>query len=191
MKKSKNKLKRIFIPFTHQNLDLKNGLLQYGRELKSKVGFENQLASAFIYASFAEYLGDNLLENLRYFVHKGSFNQFAGILFIDESNREEKLTLGQIVSKLKKYSFPDKEKIIELLDDVCDARNNIFHEFAKTDLTGLEKIVLVDLVTIQQKSEELLDKVNVIYNGLQKILLPQPEVNQANQPTVSTSASGK
>ena len=75
MSKEKNKLKKIFIPFTHQDLELKNGLLQYGRDLKAKTGFENQLASAFIYASFAEYLGDNLLENLRYFVYKGSYNQ--------------------------------------------------------------------------------------------------------------------
>ena len=176
------KPKRLFIPFTHQDLELKNGLLQYGRDLKEKTGFENQLASAFIYASFTEYLGDNLLENLRYFVHKGSYNQFAGILFIDELHKEEKLTLGQIISKLKKYNFPDKDSVLELLKDICDARNNIFHNFANTDIDGLEQIVSVDLLTIQQKTEELLDKTNVIYSGLQKILLPQPEsVSQKGQ----------
>lgn len=176
MNKKSNKPRKIFIPFTHQDLELKNGLLQYGRDLKAKSGFENQLASAFIYASFTEYLGDNLLENLRYFIYKGSYNQFAGILFIDESHKEERLTLGQIISKVKKYNFPDKENVLELLKEVCDARNNIFHNFANSDIQGLEKIITIDLITIQQKTEELLDKINIIYAGLQKILLPQPEV---------------
>jgi hypothetical protein len=178
--KSDSKLKKIFIPFTHQNLDLKNGLIGYARELGSKQGFENQVAAAFIYISFAEYLADHLLENLRHFIYKGSYNQFAGILFIDESGKEEKLTLGQIISKLKKYNFPDKEGVLDVLDEVCKARNNIFHNFANTDASGLEKIMSVDLITIEQKSEELLDKINVIYAGLQKILLPQAENTSGN-----------
>lgn len=181
MKQKNKKPKRIFLPFTHQDLELKNGLLQYARELRAKQGFENQLASAFIYASFTEYLGDNLLENLKYFVHKGSYNQYAGILFIDETENEDQLTLGAIIWKLRKYSFPDKEGVLELFKEICEARNTIFHNFANSDMSGLEKIVTEDLITIQNKTEELLDKINVIYAGLQVILLPRDEAPTQDQ----------
>lgn len=174
------KVKKIFLPFTHQDLELKNGLLQYARDLKAKEGFENQLASAFIYASFTEYLGDNLLEHLRYFVHKGSYTQYGGILFVDETNKGDQLTLGQIIFKLKKFSFPDKIGIIELFEEICTARNKIFHNFANADATSLERMATVDLTTIQNKTEELLDKINIVYGGLQQILLPQPESMDSN-----------
>lgn len=181
MKQNKKKTKNIFLPFTHQDLEIKNELLQYARDLKAKQGFENQLASAFIYASFTEYLGDNLLENLRYFVHKGSYNQFAGILFIDETTVFEKLTLGQIIYNLRKFSFPDKTMVVELFEEICEARNNIFHNFANSDMSGLEKIITVDLITIQNKTEELLEKINVIYAGLEKILISQPATSQTSE----------
>lgn len=181
MKLNKKSPKKIFLPFTHQDLEIKNGLLQYARDLKGKLGFENQLASAFIYTSFTEYLGDNLLENLRYFVHKGSYNQFAGILFIDERITSEKLTLGHIISNLRKFGFPDQPNVIGLFEEICEARNNIFHNFANSDMSGLEKIITVDLITIQNKTEELLDKINVIYAGLEKILIPQPATPQTSE----------
>ncbi len=189
MKKPKKKPKKIFLPFTHQDLELKNGLLQYARDLKAQVGFENQLASGFIYASFTEYLGDHLLENLRYFIHKGTYNQYAGILFIDETTTNDQLTLGKIIEKLEKYSFPDKDGVLELFMEICHARNNIFHNFANSDKSGLEKIISEDLITIQNKTEELLDKVNVIYVGLQKILLPQDEAPSSAHVEEETGAA--
>lgn len=176
--KSNKKPKKIFLPFTHQDLELKNELINYARDLKAKQGFENQLAAVFIYASFTEYLGNHLLDNLRYFVHKGSYNQFAGILFIDETNKDEVLTLGRIIDKLKVFSFPDKDGVIDLFEDICEARNNIFHNFAKSDMSGIEKIVTVDIITIIDKTEQLVEKINVIYAGLQTILLPQPDLSE-------------
>ena len=181
MKKKHKKPKKNFLPFTHQDLELKNGLLQYARDLRAKQGFENQLASGFIYASFTEYLGDHLLENLKFFIYKGTYNQYAGILFIDETTAADQLTLGQIIGKLKKYSFPDKEGILELFEGICKARNTIFHNFANSDISGLEKIITEDLITIQDKTEELLNKINVIYVGLQTILLPRNQVSGQNK----------
>ena len=73
-----------FVPLGHENIDIKNKLIDYARKLKEKEGFENQLAASFIYTSFTEYIAKNLLENLRYFTYKGTYTQYAGILYIDE-----------------------------------------------------------------------------------------------------------
>jgi uncharacterized protein with HEPN domain len=161
-----------FVFLGHDNQDLKNQLLNYSRELRKKQGFENQLAATFIHVSFAEYLANNLVENLRYLMHQGTYNQYAGILFIDERRSRKVRTLGQLIEELRKYSFPDKEEILAILIEIKDLRNNIFHNFASADLGELERIIVTDLVSIQDKTEELLKKVNTIYTGLQKILLP-------------------
>lgn len=163
-----------FTPFTHENLDFKNELIEYARGLKGKEGLENQLAATFIYVSFSEYLANNLLEHLKYFIYQGSYDQFAGILFIDERKKSGKAkTLGQICSELEKYNFPDKQGIVTLLQEIKELRNNLFHNFAIVDLDGLEKMIQNDVIEIQNKTEELLRNINVIYDGLQKILAPQ------------------
>lgn len=178
----KNKQHRKFIPFSHDNLELKNGLINYARDLRQKTGFENQIASTFIYISFVEYLANNLLQNLRYFTYLGSYNQYAGIIFIDERDSNKVKTLGQIIGEIDKFNFPDKVEVINLFSEVSTARNKIFHNFASVDLEGLEKILTDDLVAVQDKTEELLQKINVIYAGLQKILL-QPQVEQKKDGT--------
>ncbi|MFQ5585729.1 MAG: hypothetical protein ACE5GF_02745 [Thermodesulfobacteriota bacterium] len=53
-----------FIPLGHENIEIKKQLIEYARGLKEKPEFENQLASAFIYISFADYLCKNLLGKL-------------------------------------------------------------------------------------------------------------------------------
>lgn len=168
---AKRKARKDFVPLLHQNLDVKNGLINYARELKRKVGFENQLASAFIYVSISEYLGSNLLENLRYFVHKGTHEYYSGIVFLEENNKtNEKLTLGHLIDRLRKFSFPDKEGIISALEDICESRNNIFHDFAKQDLSNIEKILETDVKIIQAEAEKLLHKINIVYGGLETVL---------------------
>lgn len=169
-----------FVPLSHEYLELKNGLINYARELKKKTGFENQLASTFIYVSFAEYIASNLLENLRHFVHTGSYNQFAGILFIDERNCEKIKTFGQTIGNLGKFNFPDKQGIIHLLSDINQARNRLYHNFVSADPKKMEEIMTNDIVSIQEKTEEVLAKINVIYIGLQKILMPQTTQEQDN-----------
>ncbi len=166
------KAEKKFIPLSHEHLELKNGLLNYARELKKQAGFENQLASTFIYVGFAEYLANNLLENLRHFIHTGSYNQFAGILFIDERHSEGIKTFGQTIGNLGKFNFPDNQGIIRLLSDINQARNRLYHNFVSADPKKMEEIMTNDIVSIQEKTEEVLAKINVIYAGLQKILMP-------------------
>jgi|SRR5579871_4426392 len=178
-KKERNK---IFVPFSHENLELKNELIQYARKYSNDQKLEAILSSAFIYASLAEYLANSLLINLRYFAYQGNYVQYAGILFIDERDDDRDRTLGNVVQELKKYNFPDREGILNVLQKILVARNNIFHNLAKADQEGLKKMLKVDITIIQTQTEDLITKINVVYNGLQKILTPQAtEENVKNQ----------
>lgn len=107
-----------FTPFTHEELELKNALLSEARELKDKERFSERLASAMIYASIVEYLGEHLLVNLRYLVYRTTYTEFAGIIFIDERKNPGKQTLGAITDLLRKYNFPDKEGIVKILQSI-------------------------------------------------------------------------
>ena len=162
-----------FIPLGHDNLDIKNELITYARTLKGKPEFENQLAASFIYVSFAEYLAKNLLENLRHFVYQGTYDQFAGIIHIDQRDEKTNKPLGFLLGEIDKYDFPDKHGIRTLLSRILMLRNNLFHNFAMADLAELERIVLDDLKELQDKTEDLIKKINTVYGGLGKILIPK------------------
>lgn len=183
-----------FRPLTHQDLELKQQILVFARDLAKKQGFENGLASAMIYSSFAEYISENLLESLKYFIYQGSYNQYAGIIFINETNAgKSKKTIGQNIGELERYNFPDKEGILDCLRKITQARNNMLHQFAKSNVEGLNKIILQDVLIIQQETETLVQKIDTVYAGLQKILNPnimnpvsQNTATQQNIPPTET-----
>lgn len=168
----KNKEKK-FIPFGHENLDLKKELVNHARSLKDKTDFDSQLVSTFLYISFAEYLGNHLLVNLRHLVNIGTYNQFAGILFIDETDDSRSKTIGQILKEIDKFDFPDKKGIKILLSQIQKLRNKFFHTFIESNIKELEKMIKDDLPQIREKTEDLITKIDVIYAGLWKILNPK------------------
>lgn len=181
------KTEKKFQPLTHDDLELKQELLEHARSIKSKQGFENGLAAAMIYSSFAEYLAENLLKNLQYFVYKGTYNQYGGIIFINEANvSKSKKTLGQNIHELERFSFPDKSGIISCLQQIAQARNNMLHQFAKSDIDSLQKIILQDVFTIQNETEELVSKIDVVYAALGKIL--NPNISQINSSDAKESS---
>lgn len=176
-----NKPVKTFHPFTHENLDIKNELLNLARKARAsgeERKLENDLASILLYSSIAEYLAENLFENLTYFVKTSTYNNFAGILFVEKiSNKDNHMTLGEMMREIDKFSFPDKKEIMKCFDAVCTARNRIFHDLAKSDINSITEMLSKDLPLIQEKCEELIAKINTIYLGLGKVLLPpQPNV---------------
>jgi len=178
-----------FKPLSHDNLEVKQWLLKVARDLMNKQGFENGLAASMIYSSFTEYLAENLLRNLRYFTYQGTYNQYAGIIFIDETKTSKsKKTLGQSIGEIEKFNFPDREGILECLGKINDARNRIMHEFSKSDFEGIKKMVTEDIFLIRNKTEELVNKIDVIYAGLQKVLNPNLTTNT---PVVTDSKKEK
>ncbi len=167
-------------PLNHDDLALKQWMLKFARDLSEKEGFENGLAGAMIYSSFSEYLAENLLENLKYFVYKGTYDQYAGILFIDETKSgRSKRTLGQNVTELERFNFPDKDGILKCLRNITEARNKMLHQFARTDVEGLKKIILQDVSTIRLETEELVHKIDIVYAGLKKILLAANQTSES------------
>lgn len=176
-------------PFTHDNLELKQGFLKYARDLKGKQGFENGLAAAVIYASFAEYIAENLLENLRHLIFTSSFNQYAGIVYkTSQDKKQKRRTLGESIHELESYSFPDRDGIIGCLKKINKARNEIFHELASSDQKVAERLLTENVFITWEETEELVNKIDMIYEGLRKIIAPTaleakiPEQEKKNDP---------
>lgn len=170
--------KKKFQPFTHENLDIKNELLQMARNARPVSGqerkLENDLASVLIYSNIAEYLAENLLENLNHFVRESTYRDFAGILYVESvSSDNSNMTLGMTVRQIGKFNFPDKTKILACFRKITESRNRIFHNFAKSDIETIGELVNKDLPIIQDECEEVITRINTIYIGLEKILKPQ------------------
>lgn len=183
-----------FTPFTHDDLELKKELINYARGLAHKSGFENGLASALIYSSFAEYLAEHLLKNLKHFAYQGTYSLYAGVIFIDERDegkKPKKATLGQNIGDLRRFHFPDKDALLNCFNKIAEARNNIIHKFAKEDLQGLQKLILSDIEIIKTETEEVLSKIDIIYAGLGKILVEPSQSAQPAQPTQSATPPPK
>ncbi|MBP9751478.1 MAG: hypothetical protein KBD19_01280 [Candidatus Moranbacteria bacterium] len=176
---SKKIAKKKFQPFVHDNLDIKNELLQLARKARESKSIENDLASVLIYSNIAEYLAEHLLDTLSHLVYKSSYNSFGGILFVESVSRSGKKTLNQTVEELEKFNFPDKDGIVHCFRKIADSRNRIFHNFAKSDINSIKDLLEKDLPVIQEECEEIINKVNTVYAGLQKILGQQENGNES------------
>lgn len=170
-----SKKQKTFHPLTHENLDIKNELLNMARKASTVNGDDaltSRLASVLIYSNITEYLAQNLLDNLTYYAKHGTYQYFAGILFVEKMSEQssERMTLGTIISELKKFNFPDKMEIIDDFEKISKSRNRIFHNFGKSDLDTILQMLKDDLPLIVEKCEEVINKVNTIYLGLGKIL---------------------
>jgi hypothetical protein len=121
---------------------------------------------------------------MHHLIYEGSYRQFAGIIFIDERKTKTKKprTMGQTIGLLGNFSFPDKDAILLLFQSISKGRNNLFHNLAKIDEDSAE-ILDKDMNNIKLKTEELLDKINVVYTGLQKILVDEekPATNEGGK----------
>lgn len=159
-----------YIPFEHDNLDYINGLITFAREQKTKDTPESVIASAVIYANLVEYLVIHLLRNVRHMIYLVSYFQLQGIFFYKSSEKKfSSKTLGQLKIELENYEFPDKVEFIKILDKFNNSRNNLLHRLmekkTEEEINKLDK----DIIAIQENAEEILQKYNVISQGLQSI----------------------
>lgn len=175
---AKKKQNEKFVPFQHEHLNIKQELLQMARNIKTPeqeantTSIQIDLSSVLIYSNMTEYLAENLLESLNYHIKKSTYKEFAGILYINSTYSEESnMTLGTLIKELNKFSFPDKENILKAFKKISESRNRIFHNLAKSDLEEIGKLIKEDLPTIKEQTEKLIEKIDIIYAGLQKILI--------------------
>lgn len=167
MSKKNNKK---FVPFAHDNLELKNQFIEWARILKANTEQpEAQLASVIIYTNFVEYLAEHILKTLKHIMYQATYNYFAAIIFVNSSSGSDPKFMWEKLKELDKYEFPDKQDILNLFRQIIEKRNNLFHNLAKTDENELVNFGQ-DLASIQELSETLFAKINTVYTGLQKIL---------------------
>lgn len=151
-------------PLDHEHLELKNNLLELARGWWQTGDLEKRLASLIIYASFAEYLAEHLLNSLRYAVERASYSAYSAIVYLkpkEVTNRPP--TMYDYINRLEGFEFPDKSNIIQLLKDISKPRNKLFHNFARIKPDEAIDKFLED---IQAGTEELINRVNTVEAAL-------------------------
>lgn len=181
MAKRNYKTSAEFLPFIYEDLETKNNLIALARELKDKDGIENSLSSTMIYASLTEYLAQHLLQNLRYLTYRATYLRLNAIVFMDQRDKEQVKGLGETISSLSEFEFPDKVDVINLLKKFNGARNHFFHQFMGINNNNSVQFDK-DIRTIRECTEDLIDKFNTIYLGLHaqtwETPPPQPEAKK-------------
>lgn len=71
---------------------------------------------------------------------------------------------------LEDYEFPDKVAVLKLFRDINSRRNSIYHNSALNSEKEFINLVKEDITEVESKVEELLERINTVYSGLQKIL---------------------
>lgn len=154
-------------PFLHQDLEIKNGLLQLARDFKAKDeedDIAHPLAAALLYANLADYLAANLLCGLREMSEEATREYLNGRIVI-RPKRELNQPLEATIRGLKEFEFPSREKVLELLAEIKANRNKLAHEIFKTPSSELETVG--DAVAkVGDKTEELIKVINAIYRDM-------------------------
>ncbi len=154
------------VPFDHDNLDIKNNLLNLARQSWDSGDFEKKLASLIIFASFAEYLAEHLLDTVRYAVERASYQSYGAVIFLKADDTKAKpLNMSDYINRLSNFEFPDKKDTLKLMKTIATARNKLFHDFARITL---EEAAIVDkyVEDIKEGTEELITKVNTIEGSI-------------------------
>ena len=182
--KHRPKKKLISRPFVHDNLEFKKSLLKYAQELRNKPkdDFESKLISAVLYAQLAEYMARFLLESLRSLTYEIIYNFTQAYVFVDARDKSS-LSLERLIEGLNDFSFPDKPEIIKLFNEIKEARNDLFHNLPSKTQEDLIEIG-EDITVIQDRTETVINKLDVIINGMQNRFYP-PIVN--TQPNTSNT----
>lgn len=174
------KAKQAVVPFIHFDLEYKNQLLNYARLLKDTKKLETDLASAVIYASFAEYVASFVLNNLRHIAYIHTYNSSSAIAYLDQRKDPLDRPISYFIDELRHYSFPDKQEFINLLDEIKNCRNDLFHDLAKSTKDDLIKVA-TNIKSIQDDVELLVNKLNVISRALEglypKVINPPQNKN--------------
>ena len=157
-----------YIPFEHDNLDLKNRLIQFARDQAKTNKPEGIMAAALIYGNVTDYIASNLIKTFRELIYWTSYYQFSGTLFqkMPDDKKLPKM-LGDMIKELENFEFPDHVEFIKCLRLFKDSRNNLFHRlFTLSE----EKVKQADqdFVIIKEQAELILQKYNAISQGIAK-----------------------
>lgn len=159
-----------YVPFEHDNLEYVNNLIAFARQQRQNNTSESVIASSVIYANLVEYLVTHLLKNIEHMVYLSTYFQFQSVFFMKSDEKKlNNRTLGQLKNELNYYEFPDKMEFMKLLELFSASRNSLLHRLMSRKTQEEISKLDGDIVDIQTRAEEVLQKYNVITEGLKSI----------------------
>ncbi len=154
-----------YIPFSHENLEFKNNIINTARN-QDKTKVEGIFTAVLIYTNLVDYLSKNLLENLNKMISISSFKKFGGVIYYDGSVKRNNLPIGELQRELKCFEFPNKKDLLESLEEFKILRNQVMHNLMQLDPTDTTKKFDKDLAKVTEIAEDILLKYNSTVNGL-------------------------
>lgn len=154
-----------FIPFSHDNLDIKNNLISIARSQNSST-VEGALSSVLIYTNLVDYIARHLLENLLKMISINSFNSFGGVFYLEGDQLKTEIPLGGLCQQLSWLEFPNKKDFIKILKDFNKFRIKIVHSLMKLEPGENLEQIDKDIESIRVIAEDILQKYSVICSGL-------------------------
>lgn len=155
-------------PFAHEDLELKQGFLKLARDFYQKAKqhetLENALAAALLYMNLADYLAEYLVLGLEQMSKEAMGKYYLGVV-TKKSPVAGNFNIGNSIKRLKVFQFPQKDDVIEVLEQVNKARIMVAHGIFKTRATHIEQVDLA-LETLVQHTETLVDLVDEISLGM-------------------------
>lgn len=157
-----------FVPFEHENHDVKNNLINLARTQDRNTP-EGALAATLIYANLVDYLARHLLSNLQKMISIFTYKKFGGIFHLNCYEKKNNLPLGELIRELEAYEFPNRSDVIKLFKEFKNSRNEVAHNLMALDPKDTTKNIDTDITKIVAIAEDLLTKYNVIAGGLVSI----------------------
>jgi hypothetical protein len=152
--------------FSHENIELKQQLLQLARDSYAKTdSVENELAAALLYMNLADYLAEYLVFSLQELAKEAMSKYYLGIVTMKPAKIDAGFNIRHSLKQIKLFSFPQREEILFELSEINKARNKIAHEMFKVE--G-ERVAEIDeaVKTLVLHTEELVNIVDEISVGL-------------------------
>lgn len=163
-----NKRKQQFQPFWHDELEVKQEFLKLAKDFTTNPdhseSLAHELAGGLLYANIAEYAASHLLESLKAIVKDAAADYYFGVASIDLPDTTDR-PLGNTISELSWFEFPQRTEILDLLKKIKAARDKLSHQIIKVPASKLGEIDK-SVHQIAVNTEMLLNKVDQIYGGM-------------------------
>lgn len=157
--------------FSHESLELKRQFIALARNYHEKSRAESkdaeaslayEFAAALLYMNVADYLAEYLARGIFETARDAVAHFYHGSVTV----RQKKIVgfnIGESINELKKYDFPRREEILQVLARVNDARKQVAHQILKTKAEDMGKIdqAVSDLAVETEKLVNLIDQIQL------------------------------
>ena len=120
-------------------------LISFAGEWAIKKDLQSRLASSLIYANLAEFFADDLIDSIK---TEMNHKLIESRVKLEPPSVDIKTNLERSITTLKTFQFPKKSEIIQLLIQIKENRNSLFHALLVLHLKDLDIDLLITTIAV-------------------------------------------